>query len=142
MKIIGFQKKNGLAVPFTKEDEEAWAEYKENQVTKHKVTGSKKERSWPQLKKLHAVLRTVVEQTEDNNWSSLAKAKLSLKVNLNYIDDGVIVVDKQNNVIVQYRSFGYLDLPHMEACDLFNRAWPILADVLGVSVEELLNNSD
>lgn len=137
MKVIAFQKRGGVPVPYLPDDEAAWAEFKENQITKHKVTGCAKERSWDQLKKLHACIKKVVDNTEHKNWSSLEKAKLSLKVALNYYDPGVIIVDKQGNVHMRYRSFGYEDLGHMEACKLFDRAWPILADVIGVTVEEL-----
>lgn len=135
---IHFQKRNGIPVPFTPEDQAKWNEYKENQVTKHRVTGSRKERSWQQLKMLHACLKLVADNTEDKNWNTPEKAKFSLKIALNYINEGLIVVDKQGNVHVQYRSFGYADLPHMEANMLFDRAWPILAGVLGISVDELL----
>ena len=138
MKEIAFQKRKGVAVPYLPEDEEKWADFKENQITKHKVTGTTKERSWLQLKMLHAALKTVVENTEHKNWNSLEKAKLTIKVELNYYDPGVIIVDSQGNVHMKYRSFGYEDLGHMEACKLFDRAWPILAKVIGITVDELL----
>ncbi len=142
MNTIIFQKKKGMPIPFSPEDEAMWAGYKENQLTTHKVTGSRKQRSYQQLKMLHAALRTVVANTEDKNWNSMAKAKLHLKVELNYIDEGVIIVDSQNNVVVGYRSFGYDDLKHLEANKVFDRAWPILAGVIGVTVEELLENAE
>lgn len=138
---IAFQKRNGVPVPFTDEDMAKWAEYRENQITKHKVVGVKKERSYQQLKMLHACLKLVSENTEKPNWNTVEKAKLSLKVQLHYVVDGVVIVDKQGSVHFQYRSFGYNDLQHMEACRLFERAWVILADVIGVSVDELLQES-
>jgi len=141
MKEISFQKRNGVAVPYLPEDEEAWEEFRENQITKHKVTGTTKERSWQQLKMLHAAIKTIVENTENNNWNTMEKAKLSLKVALNYYDPGVIIVDAQGNIHMRYRSFGYQDLQHMEACKLFDRAWPILADVIGITVDELLQEA-
>jgi len=137
VQVIRFQKRNGVPVPFTDEDAEKWSEFKENQVTQHKVTGSRKQRSWQQLK-LHACLKTVAENTENPNWNTPEKAKFSLKIALDYINSDAIVVDNRGNVHMQYRSFGYDDLGHMEACKLFERAWPILADVIGVSVDELL----
>jgi len=138
MQVIRFQKRNGVPVPFTDEDAEKWSEFKENQVTQHKVTGSRKQRSWQQLKMLHVCLKTVAENTENPNWNTPEKAKFSLKIALDYINRDAIVVDKRGNVHMQYRSFGYDDLGHMEACKLFERSWPILADVIGVSVDDLL----
>lgn len=141
MELIAFQKRNGIPVPFTDEDQAKWDEFKENQVTKHKVTGTQKERSWQQLKMLHGCLKTVVENTENPSWNTLEKAKFSLKIALDYINRDAIVVDKKGNVHVQYRSFGYDDLKHMEACKLFDRAWPILAGVIGITETELLEES-
>jgi len=138
MQVIRFQKRNGAPVPFTDEDAEKWSEYAENQVTQHKVAGSRKQRSWQQLKMLHACLKTVAENTEDPNWNTPEKAKFSLKVALEYVNRDTIIVDPKGNIHVQYRSFGYDDLPHMEANKLFDRAWPILASVVGITEEELL----
>ena len=142
MKEIAFQKRNGIPVPFTNEDAEKWANFAENQVTKHKVSGVRKERSYQQLKMIHSCLKLVVENTEQSNWNSLEKAKLSLKVALNFFDPGVVIVDKQGTVHMKYRSFGYDDLEHMEANHVFDRALPILAGVIGVSVEEMLMEAD
>jgi transcriptional regulator with PAS, ATPase and Fis domain len=142
VKEIAFQKRNGVPVPFTDEDADKWAEFKENQITRHKVSGVTKERSWKQLKMLHACLKLVANNTESKNWNTLEKAKLSLKVALNFYDEGVVVVDKQGNVHMKYRSFGYESLPHMEANRLFDRAWPYLAGVIGITVEDLLKESE
>lgn len=136
---IAFQKRNGLAVPYLDTDADKWAEFRENQITRHKVSGTTKERSYQQLKMLHACLKIVAANTEDRNWNTMEKAKLSLKVALHFIDPGVVIVDKQGNVHFRYRSFGYDDLQHMEACKLFDRAWPILADVIGITEDELLS---
>ena len=126
--------------PFAEEDLEKLKEYKPNQLLRCKIWGARKPRSLQQLKLLHALLRKTVESTKHPNWNSLSKAKFSLKVALHYVDEGVTAVDKHGTVHFSYRSFGYEDLPHMEACRLFERAWPILAKVIGVSEDELLEN--
>ena len=66
------------------------------------------------------------------------KAKLSLKVALNYIDPDSAVVSPSGQVILNYRSFSYEDLGHMEACKLFDRALEYMAGVLRVDVEDLV----
>ena len=139
--IIGFQKRNGLAVPFSDDDEAAYSEFKENQVTlfEVKTKGTTKQRSWEQLKLFGAALRVVVTNTEDQNWNTLDKAKLSLKIELNFVDQNAIVYNERTRqVVVKYRSFGYDGLRHMEACNVFNRSWPILAKVIGVTEETLI----
>lgn len=139
MKEIRFQKVNGVPVPFGDVDRELWSGYSENQITCHKVTGVKKPRSYQQLKMFHAILKKVAENTEDKNWDTPEKAKFSLKILLHYVFEDSTVVDQQGNVRFQYRSFGYKELAHMEANYIFDRSWAILADVLNVSVDELLS---
>ncbi len=144
MQTIAFQKHNGVAHPFSEEDVALYSEFHENQVTLFQVrtkgSTAVKQRSWQQFKLFHAAIRVVVTQTEHTDWNTLAKAKLKLKVELNYVNENVIVYDeKKRQVVIQYRSFRYDCLPHMEACNLFARSWPVLATVIGVSEEELIH---
>lgn len=140
MKEIRFQKRNGVPVPFMPEDELLWSEYKENEVTTHKVKGNRKQRSLNQLRMFHVILKKVADNARQPNWNTPEKVKFSLKVALNYVEDGIVAVDTQGTVHFSYRSFSYKDLKHMEACKVFDRSWEILADVLGCSVEELLGS--
>lgn len=134
------QKVSGQIVPFTPEDEEFFGELKENQVTTWalKSKGARKQRSFQQLKLLMAAIRVVVHNTDHPNWNTVDRAKLSLKVALNYIDQNSAVVAPDGHVILNYRSFGFEHLGHMEACRLFDRAFPQLAYVIGVSEDELI----
>jgi mRNA-degrading endonuclease HigB of HigAB toxin-antitoxin module len=132
--------KNKL-VPFSQEDLDELKKYKQNQVVDVTVKGTRKARSYPQLQTLHCALRTVAENAKDANWNTPEKAKQSLKVELQYIDLNRSVVDKNGNFHPYYRSFGYDDLDHMEACNLFDRSWPVLAAVINITVEELLENA-
>ena len=127
-------------LPWSPEDQEQVKEFKPNQIVKEKITGVKKPRSLLQFRMFHGVLRTCANNARHPNWNTVDKAKFSLKVALHYVDEGVTAVDRHGTVHFSYRSFGYADLPHMEACNVFERSWPILAKVLGVSVEKLLEN--
>ena len=140
MKEIAFQKKGKYAVPFMEEDSENWSNYKDNQIVKAKVTGFQKQRSVTQLGLMMACISEVVKNTENENWSSRDRAKLSLKAYLNYVDTSASVVFGKR-VIIKYRSFSFDELKHMEACNLFDRAFPILAGVIGVTVDELISSA-
>ena len=140
MKEIAFQKKGKYAVPFMEEDSENWSNYKDNQIVKAKVTGFQKQRSVTQLGLMMACISEVVKNTENENWSSRDRAKLSLKAYLNYADTSASVVFGKR-VIIKYRSFSFDELKHMEACNLFDRAFPILAGVIGVTVDELISSA-
>jgi len=140
MKNIMLQKSDNTLYPFRPEDEEALAEIKENQVLVLKVVsqGVKKKRSFQQLKLFMQAIRVVVYNTEDPNWETVDRAKLSLKVALGFIDPNSAVVAPDGSVVLNYRSFGYENLPAMEANHIFDRAFPVLAKVIGVDVDALL----
>jgi hypothetical protein len=140
MKHVMLQKAEGALHPFTPEDEDVIAELKPNQVSVWSldVKGVLKQRSFQQLKLVMAAIRVVVANTEDPNWETVDKAKLSLKIALSYVDPDAAVVLPDGTVVLNYRSFGYADLGHMEACNLFDRAFPILAGVLQVDAEDLV----
>ncbi len=139
---VALQYRDNAFYPYSQEDLEASKEFRDNQIVRAKIQGVKKERSYKQLKMFHGVLRTVAENARHPNWNNLPKAKFSLKVALNYVNEGVVAVDRQGTVHFSYRSFGYADLPHMEACNVFDRSWPILAKVLGITEKKLLENAD
>ena len=139
---IALQKQGYAFVPFDQEDLDKCKEFKEYQIVRAKISGVKKPRSYLQLKMFHGVLRTVAQNARHPNWNTVDKAKFSLKVALHYVDEGVTAVDRHGTVHFSYRSFGYADLPHMEACNVLERSWPILAKVLGVTVDKLLENAE
>ena len=140
MSEIFLQKQSKTLIPYRPEDDELLAELKDNQVSVWKLVskGARKSRSFQQLKLVMAALRVVVANTENHNWNTVPKAKLSLKVALGYIDTDSAVVSPSGQVILNYRSFSYRDLGHMAACKLFDRAFPILAGVIGVDEGDLL----
>ena len=142
MKNIFFQKKNGIPVPFSQEDKEKWASFKENQVTKHKVSGTIKERSLRQLRLFFGCCRTVVANTEDPYWDNEDKVKNQVKVKLQFIDLNKSIVDEKGIFHPHFRSICFEELKHMDACNFFDRAFPVLAKQIGVTVDELLRNSE
>ena len=131
---------NDILVPFDPESVEAVKELKENQPIECKVNelGAKKSRSVAQFNLFHAALRVVAFNSEQPNWSTLARAKLSLKVALNYIDHDSAIVRPDGTVVLNYRSFSFAALPSMEANHIFDRGFVVLAGVIGVSVDEIL----
>ena len=140
MSEIFLQKQSKALIPYRPEDDELLAELKDNQVIVLKVVskGARKSRSFKQLSLVMAALRVVVANTENPNWDTVPKAKLSLKVALSYIDPGAAVVGPGGSVVLCYRSFSYSALGHMESCRLFDRAFPVLAKVIGVTEEDLI----
>lgn len=142
MSTVDMQLKGEVLVPFSKEARAALSKFKQNQIVKTKVSGFKKERSVRQLRLFFACCRTVVDNTEDPNWDNVDKVKNQVKVALQFIDLNRSIVDKKGVFHPHYRSICFDELGHMEANNFFDRAWPILAGKIGVTVNDLLRNAE
>ena len=128
--------------PYTIEDKEAAKSYKPFQILRAKISGVRKPRSYQQLKLFFACCKTVAENTEDIQWNTKDKVKFQIKVALHFVDDSVIAVRPDGQVVFQYRSIAFKELPHMAACKFFVRAFEIMAKKIGVPVETLLKNAE
>lgn len=134
---------NEFLTPFDPDSKDFVRELKENQPIECviKTLGARKRRSLIQFHLFHAALRVVAFNAFDWAWSTLDMAKISLKVELKYYDKEKAVVLPDGTVVIPFRSFGYDSLPHMEANQVFDRSWPILAGVIGVDEAELIRSA-
>ena len=137
---IALQLKNKNLCPFSKEDAEQLKSFKPNQVLRGKISGIRKERSVPQLRLLHACLNTVAENTEDIQWNTPVKVKIQLKHALHFYKSTVVLPD--GSIHFELDSFAFANLSHIDANKVFDRSFPILASKIGISTEELLENSE
>lgn len=139
---IAMQIKDGCLVPFSQEDRDALKSYHENQVVKAKVSGIRKQRSVRQLRLFFACCRAVCDNTEDPSWNNVDKVKNQVKVALEFIDLNKSIVDAKGTFHPHYRSICFDELRHIDACNFFDRAFKILAQKLGVSIDALLQNAE
>ena len=142
MKEIFLQRKNNQLWPISVNDEEIVKKFPTDRVLRAKVYGVNKPRSILQLNMYFATCQTVADNTEDIYWNTKDKVDFQCRVATNFIDKEKSIVDPHGNVHFQYRSIAFKNLPHIEACDYFNKAWEIMATKLGVSVDKLLENSN
>lgn len=131
---------DGTIKPFSKEDSEALKIFKPYQILRAKLSGIKKERSVPQLRMLHACLRTVAENTEDIQWNDPVKVKIQLKHLLHFYKSTIVLPD--GSIHFELDSFSFANLNQIEANKVFDRAWPILAKKIGITVDKLLENAE
>jgi len=139
---IACQLKDNVLYPFSEEDQEKLRGYKDNQVVRAKVQGAKKPRSYQQLKLFWACCRSVADNVDDPHWNTKDKVAFQIKVALQFVDMAQTIVDSKGNIHVHYRSIAFKNLPHMDACNFFDRAFDIMARKLNVDRETLLNNAD
>lgn len=133
---------NGMLKPYSKEDQENLENYKPFQILKGKLSGVKKPRSYRQLKAYWACCGTVAENSIDPTWNTKKQVDFHCRVECKFYDPDLISVDSEGRVHFSYRSISYANLNHIEACDYFSRAFKLMAYKLGITVEELIKNSE
>lgn len=136
---IDLQLQNGKLCPFSQEATELLRNFKPNQVVRGKISGVKKERSVPQLRMFWACCRTVAENTEDPEWNHPEKVCIQVKHALKFYKSIVVLPD--GSVHFELDSISFANLPQCEANQFFDRAWPVMADHIGCTVPELLENA-
>jgi hypothetical protein len=122
--------------PPSHEDLEALKAYSPNQILRAKLTGFKKPRSYQQLKLYWACCRAISENLENMTKEDV---DFHVKIKLKHWKNARVV----NGVtIIEPGSISFVELNHLEACNFFDRAFPVMAKMIGVSTEELLKNAE
>lgn len=134
------QQENGLIKPFSLEDMEQLKDFKPNQILRAKISGIRKDRSVIQNAMLHACIKCVADNTNDEQWNDPAKTKIQLKHLLHFYKSTVVLPN--GSIHFELASFSFKNLSQIEANKIFDRAWPILAKKIGLTVDELLENSE
>ena len=124
---------------FSEEDADAISEFPVHKLLRAKITGALKPRSYDQLKLFWSACRTVSENKDDENFATENLVAEWVKVKLKFIDYWMVI---DGSVHIKTRSISYKELPHMEACNFFDRAFDVLAKSIGVTKDELLQNAE
>ena len=126
---------SGIWIPFSAEDLEQSKNYRNNQICGARITGVQKPRSLEQLALFWCCCRAVSQNTQDSNWDTPEKVAEQVKVSLGFTK-GYIVTGKTVHFIM--RSISFKELRHMEACNFFTQAWPVMARHIQVPVDLML----
>jgi hypothetical protein len=118
----------------SEEDMTALKNYKENQILRATLVGVQKPRSHEQLKLYWACCRTVASNLEGKSKEDIDfEVKVALKhIRAFRVTGGV--------TMVEVGSISFAELNHLDACNFFDRAFPALAKMIGVTTEELIRN--
>jgi len=133
------QKRGNALHPASLEYSEALKAYKDNQILKCVVSGTRKPRSVLQNKWLHAMFRHVASNTEDMDWDTPEKVKRNIKMKMKFFKDEVTVAG--NRVYFELRSFAFDQMEHNEANIRYEDAKNICAKFLGVEPQVLEANA-
>ena len=125
--------------PYSEEDKELAKEYHDFQICKGKISGVKKPRSYQQLKLYFACCKTVAENTDNEEWNTKEKVDFNCRVKCRLIKNFRVV---DGVTFIEPRSISYAELGHLESCNYFDQSFDIMAKVLGITREELLENAE
>lgn len=132
MKEVILQLDRKTLVPFSEADSEALKSFRQYQPIRAKLYGVEKPRSYEQLKTYWAGCNVVSDNLEGKTKEDV---DFDVKVKLKHIKRFKVV---DGITIVEVDSISYDRLQHIEACNYFDRAFPVLAGMIGVTVEELM----
>jgi len=138
MTEIASQLINGVLIPYSDEDKEALSEYYQNQILTLKVSGVEKPRSYDQLKLYFGCCDTVALNTEDPEWNSKEKVHFKVRCILRFYKSVSVQDDK---VMFELKSISYRDMKHRAACNYVEKAFGVMADFLGITVEQLIEET-
>ncbi len=134
---ISAQLKNGILHPLPM-DAEKVREYHDNQILRCKVSGTEKARSIKQMNTYWACCNEVANNTERKRWDTKNKADFQVRVELDFRDKEYIAVRPDGEIQFRYLSISFANLKHIAACNYFDRAFEVMAKVLGCTVEKLI----
>ena len=141
MKEVTVQYVNGALMPYSAEDAETLKAFKPNQPLRAKLQGTTKGRSLEQLRLFWVCCQVVADNSDGEDFDNKDQVANYVKRKLLFYDkDKSIVYD--GVTVIHWRSISFDNLAHMEACNFFDRAFPVLADLIGVTVDELLDNAE
>lgn len=129
-------------LPFSREDLEKLKGYKSNQIVRAKISGCNKQRSYLQLKAYWQACKTTADNNETPGWRTKEQVDFQVRVALRFYDPDLIIAMPNGSIAFHYRSVAYKNMKHIEACNYFSQAFEVMANKLGITVEELIKNND
>jgi len=131
---ITAQIKKGVLYPFSEQDAQKLSEYLENQPLRLKISGFRKPRVVEQIAAFHCCCEDVAENVGGENLDTMDKVKEYVKLKCGFVKCRTVIDGVVN---IKTRSMAFKNLPHMEACKLFDKGFKVIAGLLGISIEEL-----
>jgi len=125
--------------------QESLKDYKPYQPLRAKITaikGAEKLRSLSQLKLYWATCKftadNIPEDPKYRYWKNKDSVDFQVRVALDFRDTSTLAVRPDGEVVFQYKSIALANLKHLSACDYFTRAFELMAKVLGMDKDKLI----
>ncbi len=141
---IALQYKHGIYYPYSDADKDASKEHQDNQIVRGKLYGVKKERSYLQLNTYWACCGFASEQLSDHLkvWT---KNDVDFEVKIRVAKENPAMIKRFKSVdgivYMEPISIAIPNLPHIIACKYFDRAFPVMGSLVGISQEKLISEA-
>ena len=126
------------------EDVERLKAYKPNQILGSTIHGVEKPRSIKQLGLYWNRCTYVAEQLSDHE-NQVSKRDVDFDVKIKVAKEHPEMIKRfkaiDGIVYIEPISISFENMKHLEACNYFPKAWPVMAKMIGVTEDELLSNT-
>lgn len=132
-------------MPLSLQDADKVKAYKINQILTSQFSGTEKERSLSQLKLYWDRATYVAQQLSDQN-ELLSRYDIDFEVKIAVAKSHPALIKRFKSVggivYMEPISISFLNMDHLTACDFFKHAFKVMADMIGGTVEDLLEMPD
>jgi len=129
-------------IVLSKEDKEALKEFGVNQIVTAKLTGFKKPRSLRQLHTYWSCCEYVAQQLSDHE-TQYTKEDIDFQTKIRVMKQNPAMIKRfkfiDGVMFIEPLSISFVNLEHIEANHYFDKGFSIIAAMIGLSVEELLD---
>jgi hypothetical protein len=101
-------------------------------------------RSYSQLGLYWSCCSLVAENVEDNDWNTQKKVDEQCKITARHVDFWVHYHNRktgQQELHIKTKSISFDELANLEACGYFDEAFRTMAEKIGISVDELIDQA-
>ena len=127
--------------PFSDEDTELLKDYKPNQIVESKLSGDLIPRSMIQLAK-YWVLCGKVGKLMSEGSTHYSKEDVDFEVKTKVAKENPSLIKRfkviDGAVYIEPISISFKNMKHLLACRFFNLAYPVMADMAGITKEQLM----
>jgi hypothetical protein len=101
-------------------------------------------RSYSQLGMYWSACQLVASNTEDVNWNTKEKVDEQCKIAARHVDFWIHYQNKKTGeqaLQIKTKSIAFTELAHIESCGYFDQAFQTMADKIGISIDDLINQA-
>ena len=128
-------------LPFSQEDIEELKNYNLNQVLKNRITGNLKERSLLQLRLYWGGCRYLAIQLSDHE-NILTAEDIDFEIKTRVAKENPSMIKRFKMITgimyIEPISIAMVNMKHLEACKYFDKAFPMMGDMVGKTIDEFI----